>query len=283
MEKWPFQVGLKEYCTEMQKKFDPARAYCMALTDRNTICLYPSAAGTIGVCGRSDTSCTAEKLKTGRGIIELIAMMKTSGGNCSFSACMEAYCTEAKDRAARTERLKVEPVIQVEGVVGVGPSHVGNRGTIRPTLSLAWHQQQPLDAPRDVRQLQMQAWERQLRWREQLKKMKIPQGVAEAGVAIKRSADLEAKNTMLEHRVEDLSSQLRELTLHYSTAQSQLQDMATKHEASHERAAIKIQTLEQLTAKLHEQVENQGKLVADNAGNITESVDQFQKFTSQFL
>ena len=121
MEKWPFQVGLKEYCTEMQKKFDPARAYCMALTSRNTICLYPSAAGTTGVCGRSDTACTEEKWTTGRGIIELMAMMKTSGGNCSFAACMEAYYVETKDRAARTERPKVEPLIRIEGVVGVEP------------------------------------------------------------------------------------------------------------------------------------------------------------------
>ena len=121
MEKWPFQVGLKEYCTEMQKKFDPARAYCMALTNRNTICLYPSSAGTTGICGRSDTSCTTEKLTTGRGIIELIAMMKTQGGNCSFSACMEAYLTEAKDRATRAECLKAEPVIQIDDVIAEEP------------------------------------------------------------------------------------------------------------------------------------------------------------------
>ena len=121
MERWPYQVGLKEYCTEMQKKFDPAKAYCMALTDRKTICLYPSAAGTTGMCGRADTSCTTEKLETGRGIVEPMAMMKTSGGNCSLSACMEAYCAETQDRAARTERLQVEPVIHIEGVVGVEP------------------------------------------------------------------------------------------------------------------------------------------------------------------
>ena len=121
MDEWPYQIGLREYCTEKQKNFDPTKVYCMALTDRNTICLYPSAAGTTGVCGRSNTSCNAEKLKTGRGIVELIAMMKTQGGNCSFSACIEAYLTEAKDRMARTERLKVEPVIQVEDVVEVEP------------------------------------------------------------------------------------------------------------------------------------------------------------------
>ena len=105
----------------MQKKFDPAKAYCMALTNRNTICLYPSAAGTTGVCGRSDTSCNTEKLTTGRGIIELMAMMKTQGGNCSFYACLEAYCTEAKDRATQTERRKVDPVIQIDDVVAVEP------------------------------------------------------------------------------------------------------------------------------------------------------------------
>jgi chaperonin cofactor prefoldin len=148
---------------------------------------------------------------------------------------------------------------------------------------LAWHQQQPLDAPRDVRQLLMQTWEKQLRWRDKLKQMKIPQGIAASGIDVQRSAELEAKNSMLERRVESLSTQLRELTLQYSTAQSQLQEMATKHEASHERAAVKIQSLEQATAKLHEQVETQGKLVAENAGNITESVDQFQEFTRQFL
>ena len=53
MERYPFQVGLREYCAEMKKKFDPTRLYCMALTERSTICLYPSAAGTSGVCGRS--------------------------------------------------------------------------------------------------------------------------------------------------------------------------------------------------------------------------------------
>ncbi len=98
-----------------------------------------------------------------------------------------------------------------------------------------------------------------------------------------RNAELEAKNVVLEHRVENLSAQLQELTLQYSTTQSQLQDMATKHEASHERAAIKIQTLEQVTAKLHEHLESQGKCMADNAGMIKESMEQFQVFTSQFL
>ena len=121
MEKWPFQVGLKEYCTEMQKKFDPAKTYCMALTHKNTICLYPSASGTTGICGRSDTSCTTEKLTTGRGIIELMALLKTQGGNSSFSACMEAYLTEVKDRAARTELMKVEPGIHNDDEVGVEP------------------------------------------------------------------------------------------------------------------------------------------------------------------
>ena len=113
--------------------------------------------------------------------------------------------------------------------------------------------------------------------------MKVPQGIAAPGIDIQRSAELEAKNSILELRVEDLSVQLRELKIQYSTAQSQLQDMATKHEASHERAAVEIQSLKQATAKLHEQVEVQGKLVTENAGNITESVDQFQEFTSQFL
>ena len=47
--------------------------------------------------------------------------MKTQGGDCSFSACMEAYLTEAKDRATRTERLKVELVIQIDDVVAVEP------------------------------------------------------------------------------------------------------------------------------------------------------------------
>ena len=121
MDNWAYKVGLKEYCTEMKKKFDPTRAYCMALTNRNAICLYPSAAGSTGACGRSDTSCTVDSLTTGRGIIELMGMMKTQGGNCSFSTCMEAYCTEAKDRAARTERMKVEPIIHIDGVVEVEP------------------------------------------------------------------------------------------------------------------------------------------------------------------
>ena len=160
---------------------------------------------------------------------------------------------------------------------------MGNRGTTRPIPSLAWHRQQPVDAPRDVRQSQMQLWEKQLRWREQLKKMKIPQSGIPAEFNVQRSAKLEERNAKLEHRVETLSTQLQELMLQYSTAQSQLQDMATKHEASHERAATKIQTLEQANAKLHEQVESQGRLVADNAGNIMESVDQFQEFTSRFL
>ena len=48
-------------------------------------------------------------------------MMKTQGWNGSFSACMEAYLTEAKDRATRTERLNVEPVIQIDDVIAVEP------------------------------------------------------------------------------------------------------------------------------------------------------------------
>ena len=121
MGDWAYKVGLKEYCIEMKKKFDSTKAYCMALTNRNTICLYPSAAGTTGICGRSDTSCAADNLTTGRGIIELMGIMKTQGGNCSFSACMEAYLTETKDRAARTERMKVEPVTPIDDVVEVEP------------------------------------------------------------------------------------------------------------------------------------------------------------------
>jgi hypothetical protein len=60
-------------------------------------------------------------MTTGRGIIELMGIMKTQGGNCSFSTCMEAYFTEVKDRSTRTERLKVEPVIHIDGEVGVEP------------------------------------------------------------------------------------------------------------------------------------------------------------------
>ena len=113
--------------------------------------------------------------------------------------------------------------------------------------------------------------------------MRIPQGVMASESERKRNTELEARNTMLEHRVEALSIQLHDLSLQYSTAQSQLQDMAAKHEASHERAAGKIQTLEEATAKLHEQLDSQGKFVVDNAGMIKESVEQFQMFTSQFL
>ena len=47
--------------------------------------------------------------------------MKTQGGNCSFSVCMEAYFTEVKDRSTRIERLKVEPVIRIDDVVEVEP------------------------------------------------------------------------------------------------------------------------------------------------------------------
>ena len=105
----------------MHKKFDPAKTYCMALTNKNTICLYPSASGTTGICGRSDTSCTVEKMTAGRGIIELMALVKTQGGNCSFVASMEAYLAEVKDRAVRNERMEVAPGIHEDEEVGVEP------------------------------------------------------------------------------------------------------------------------------------------------------------------
>ena len=135
-----------------------------------------------------------------------------------------------------------------------------------------------MDANYDVRQRQVQLIEQQLRWREQLKKVRIPRSVVQSEQHGIQNADLESRNEELSGRVRNLTTALETMTLQCHKAQEQL----IAHAEAHIKTQKRIQLLVDTTNSLKVQLEHQKEIGTQNTGMIEESMEQFQTFTDQF-